>query len=249
MTLNLIPGGEFMMGSPDDEADAFENEKPQHLVRLSAFCLGNYEVTQTEYETVMGDNPSGCRPRGRSTARNPVERVTSWDAVRFCNALSAREHLPPYYNIRGKHVELPDRRAPGYRLPMEAEWEYACRAGKTTRFSFGNDASVLDEAGWYGGNSAGRPHPVAQNGPNGLGLYDMNGNVREWCSDGWDEDYYKKAPEDDPPGASGAASVAFRGGGWDSESRECRSANRYHFAPGNRSYFLGFRVARGEIAR
>ncbi len=146
-------------------------------------------------------------------------------------------------------MEIPDRKGLGYRLPTEAEWEFACRGGKTTRYSFGADPSVLGEYGWFGENSGGRSHPVGQERRNDFGLYDMHGNVWEGCADGWDEDYYKKTPDDDPPGASGAASRIFRGGGWDSEPRECRSAIRYRFAPGNRSYFLGFRVARGQDAR
>jgi formylglycine-generating enzyme required for sulfatase activity/serine/threonine protein kinase len=252
-----IRGGTFTMGSPAEDKDASTNEMPPHPVRIGPFSLGVTEVTQEQYEIIMGDNPSYFSPTGpgrdmvagQTSADLPAENISWLDAIRFCNAMSRKDGIAPYYRIDGEKVEIPDRKGPGYRLPTEAEWEHACRAGKTTRFSFGNDASALNGAGWYGENSAGRPHPVAQKAANDLGLYDMSGNVWEWCSDGWDEDYYKKTPEDDPPGAAGAASFVFRGGGWDSEPRECRCASRYRFAPGNRSYFLGFRVARSGEAR
>ena len=143
-------------------------------------------------------------------------------------------------------MEVPDRKGAGYRLPTEAEWECACRAGKSTKYSIRNEPSALGESGWFGENSKGSSHPVAEKLPNDFGLYDMHGNVWEWCSDGWDADYYKRTPDDDPPGPSEAASRVFRGGGWDSEPSECRSASRYRFAPGNKSYFLGFRVARSQ---
>ncbi len=246
-----IKGGEFDMGSPDGDKEAFNTEKPPHQVRISPFYLGLTEVTQAQYQTVTGKNPSHFSAMGagrdkvvgQASTRYPVENISWLDAVRFCNALSKRDGFAPYYRVDGEKVEIPDRKGSGYRLPTEAEWEYACRGGKTTRFSFGNDAPAVVEYGWLGGNSGGSPHPVAQKRPNDLGLYDMHGNVWEWCSDGWDEDYYKKAPEDDPTGASGAPNRVFRGGSWDSEPRECRSANRYRFAPENKSYFLGFRVA------
>jgi formylglycine-generating enzyme required for sulfatase activity len=251
-----IKGGEFLMGSPEGDKDAATTEMPPHTLRISPFSLGVTEVTQAQYEGVVGNHPSyfsgtgaGRDKVGRSTAQYPVENVSWLEAARFCNALSEKDGFTPYYQISGEKIEIPDREGPGYRLPTEAEWEYACRAGKVTRFSFGKDESGVGDAGWYGGNSGGHPHPVAQKRPNDLGLYDMDGNVWEWCSDGWDADYYKKTPDDDPPGAVGAASRVFRGGGWDSEPRECRCANRSRFAPGNRSFFLGFRVARNQVDR
>ncbi len=254
MAFVRIRGGEFNMGSPDDDKEAFNTERPPHLVRISAFYLGVIEVTQAQYEDVMGSNPSYFsstgtgkdKVAGKSTDQYPVEQVSLFDAIRFCNALSKKDGLTPYYHVNGETVEIPDRNGPGYRLPTEAEWEYACRGGKTTKYSFGNEPSALGECGWFGLNSTGSSHPVADKRPNDFGLYDMHGNVCEWCSDGWDAHYYKLTPDDDPPGAGGATSRVFRGGGWDSEPRECRSANRYRFAPGNMSYFLGFRVARTQ---
>jgi formylglycine-generating enzyme required for sulfatase activity/serine/threonine protein kinase len=257
MAFVRIKGGEFNMGSPDDDKGAFNTEKPAHLVRISPFSLGVIEVTQAQYADVTGSNPSYFSSTGGGSDRvmskpsdqRPVEMVSWLDAIRFCNALSKKDGLAPFYQLSGENVEIPDRKGAGYRLPTEAEWEFACRAGKTTKYSFGNDPAVLGEHGWFGANSAAVSHPVGEKRPNDLGLYDMHGNVWEWCSDGWDPHYYKVTPDDDPPGASGASTQVFRGGGWDSEPRECRSANRYRFAPGNRSYFLGFRVARGEAAR
>jgi formylglycine-generating enzyme required for sulfatase activity len=234
MAFVRIKGGEFSMGSPGADKDAFSTERPDHAVRISPFSLGVTEVTQAQYEAVTGNNPShfaptGCgrdKVAGQSTAQHPVENVSWLDAIRFCNALSKKDGLAHYYRVDGEKVEIPDRKGPGYRLPTEAEWEYSCRAGKTTRFSVGNDASVLGESGWFGGNSGGRAYPVGQKRRNDFGLYDMHGNVWEWCSDGWDADYYKTTPDDDPPGAFGAASRVFRGGGWDSEPLKSRGLTR-----------------------
>ena len=182
------------------------------------FYLGVYEVTQEEYETVMGRNPScfsakgGGKDRvaGQDTRRHPVESVSWNDAIAFCNKLSEREGLRPYYRSGAGEQSGGD----GYRLPTEAEWEYACRAGSTTRYSFGDDAASLGEFAWYDGNSGSKTHPVGQKRPNAFGLYDMHGNVWEWCWDGYEERYYANSPADDPLGPSQAAGRVIRGGGW-----------------------------------
>ena len=152
MTLKLIPAGEFFMGSPDDAIEAEKDEKPSHRVRISKpFYLGVCEVTQAQYEAVMGNNPShfsangGGKDRvaGQSTDQYPVENVSWLDAIQFCNKLSEKEGKKPFYEIDGKDVRVPDWNGQGYRLPTEAEWEYACRANASapTRFSFGDDAA------------------------------------------------------------------------------------------------------------
>jgi formylglycine-generating enzyme required for sulfatase activity len=264
--LKRIPAGTFMMGSdatdPDAEDDEFVDKaagrKEKHRVRITrAFYLGAYEVTQAQYKAVMGNNPSYFsatgegkdKVAGQSTDQHPVETVSWLDAVQFCNKLNAREGFAAFYEIDGDKVSVPDWNRPGYRLPTEAEWEYACRANTSTRYSFGDDAASLGEFGWFDGNSGDKSHAVGEKRPNGFGLYDMHGNVWEWCWDGYDDAYYKSSPEDDPRGGEGASIRVGRGGGWNDDPRYVRSANRYWFVPGGRDSLLGFRVALVQSAR
>jgi formylglycine-generating enzyme required for sulfatase activity len=259
MTFELIPAGEFLMGSPDNDKGAEKHEKPQHRVRITRpFYLGAYEVTQAQYEAVMGNNPSYFSASGngsdrvvagQSTDRHPVENVSWLDAVKFCNKLGEMEGRPPFFEIDGENVRVPDWSRPGYRLPTEAEWEYACRANAptVTRYSFGNDAASLGEFAWYKGNSGRKTHPVGETRPNGFGLFDMHGNVWEWCWDGYGEGYYKESREDDPRGSDGAANRVLRGGAWDFGPQGERSAFRLQRAGGYLT--RGFRVARGQSGR
>jgi len=238
MTLKLIPAGEFFMGSPNDAMEAEKDEKPSHRVRLSkAFYLGIHEVTQGQYQAVMGDNPGHFK----GSDDLPVESVSWLDAVKFCNKLSEREKRTPFYRIDGSQVTLAGGN--GYRLPTEAEWEYACRAKSTTLYPFGDDAGKLGECAWYSSNSESKTHPVGQKLPNAWGVYDMLGNVWEWCADGYDENYYASSPPADPPGAPGASLRVIRGGGWHGDPGSCRPANRGWSAPASRNGDLGFRVA------
>ncbi|MGP0062790.1 MAG: formylglycine-generating enzyme family protein [Isosphaeraceae bacterium] len=237
--LKLIPAGEFWMGSPDGDDEAFDDEKPRHKVRISeAFYLGATPVTQSQYRAVTGKSPS--RLHGRP--ENPVESVSWYDATQFCNKLSMKEGLAPYYAIPAStRVRIVG--GPGYRLPTEAEWEYACRAGTETRYCFGDGEPGLGEYAWYSANSEGHPWPVGQKRPNAWGLYDMHGNVWEWCWDRYEEGYYQNSPEDDPLGAEEALRRVFRGGCWNDKPRDVRSAARYSYAL--RYNYLGFRIARG----
>jgi formylglycine-generating enzyme required for sulfatase activity/serine/threonine protein kinase len=260
MILNLIPAGEFFMGSPDDAIEADTAEKPLHRVRISKpFYLGVCEVTQAQFQAVMGKNPSHFsangegkdRVAGQSTDQCPVERVNWFEAVQYCNKLSEKEGKKAFYEIDGQDIRVPDWNGKGYRLPTEAEWEYACRANASppTRFSFGDNAGDLREYAWFGGSSEQRTHPVRQKRPNGFGLYDMHGNVWEWCLDWQFGEYYNQSPADDPTGPAGALCRVRRGGGWRDEPRSVRSASRGWDTPDFRDYNLGFRLALDHTGR
>lgn len=249
--MKLVPilAGEFLMGSPDYDPDADDDEKPQHLVGITRpFLLAPWPVTQSQYQMVMGETPSYFKHQ----PENPVETVSWYDAVRFCNKLSEMEKRKPFYEVKGKNVTIPSKDGPGFRLPTEAEWEYACRAGTKTRYSFGGDSAGLGEHAWYRENSGQKTQPVGKKHPNKFGLYDMHGNVWEWCWDGWDENYYKlfstHKPVVDPLGPSLATFRVVRGGGWDFSPRSLWSAARVRREPDDKLVSLGFRVARGKFA-
>jgi len=215
MKLVRIPAGKFMMGSPKTENGHEGREGPQRLVTISkAFYMGIYEITQSQYQSIMDKNPSKFKG-----PRNPVEQVSWHDATAFCAALSKKT---------GRAV----------RLPTEAQWEYACRAGTKTRFSFGDDDKDLDAHGWYKFNSGAKTHPVGQKKPNPAGLYDMHGNVGEWCSDWYDESYATTDTRDPKGPATGKYRV-LRGGSWYNYPRWCRAAKRFKYY--TNSHF-GFRV-------
>jgi formylglycine-generating enzyme required for sulfatase activity len=242
MKLVLVPAGEFLMGSPDSDKAASADEKPPHRVRITRpFYLGMYEVTQGQYRAVTGENPSGFK----GSDDLPVESISWNDAIAFCNTLSLREGLTPYYHAGAGTVSGGE----GYRLPTEAEWEYACRAGSTTRYSFGDNAARLGEYGWFDRNSGSQTQPVGQKGPNAFGLHDMHGNVWEWCWDPYDENYNGQSPGADPPGPSQAAFRVIRGGSWINNAPHVRSAFRHSGAPGYRDIDVGFRLARTQRVR
>jgi predicted Zn finger-like uncharacterized protein len=251
--LKRIRAGTFLMGSPDNDTAGRPDEKPQHRVRITRpFYLGVYEVTQAQYEAVIGNNLSvfskngefRARVAGQSTERHPVENASWLDAVKFCNKLSDMEGRSAFYEIDGERVSIPDWNRSGYRLPTEAEWEYACRASAptVTRYSFGDDAASLGEFAWHS-YAGGGTHPVGKKRPNGFGLFDMHGNVQEWCWDGYSSGYYTESREDDPNGPVEASDRVIRGGCWDGDSLNCRSANRAGNVPGHRSHNVGFRLA------
>jgi formylglycine-generating enzyme required for sulfatase activity len=208
-----INGGTFTMGSPASEPGRFDNEGPQHSVTVSSFYMGKYEVTQREWREVMGNNPSNFKGDDL-----PVEQVSWYDVVEYCNKRSQREGLAAAYTINGTNVTW-NKSANGYRLPTEAEWEYACRAGTTTPFSTGNNITT-SQANYngnypYNGNAKGtyqlKTTPAGSFAPNAWGLYDMHGNVWEWCWD-WYGDYAQA--QTDPMGAGSGSSRVNRGGSW-----------------------------------
>ena len=229
----LISGGTFTMGSPSNERGRAANEGPQRQVTVSSFYMGRYQTTQTEYQEIMGINPSAFK--GPTL---PVEQVSWFDAVEYCNRLSRKEGLTPAYIIDGNNVNW-NHYANGYRLPTEAEWEYACRAGTQTPFYSGTS---LDDAGWFSGNSGGKTRPVGEKQPNPWGLYDMHGNVLEWCWD-WLGNYPGEA-QTDPKGPASGTNRVYRGGNWRFESHQNRSAYRYGNHPYLKTFFLGFRIVR-----
>ena len=212
MKFKLIPTGTFLMG---------ESEVAHEVTLTKPFKMGVHEVTQTQYERLMGVNPSHFKG-----ADNPVHRVSWNDAVEFCRRLS----------------ELPAEKAAGnvYRLPTEAEWEYACRAGTTTKFSFGDDESEFGEYAWHDGNADDKTHPVGGKKPNAWGLYDMHGNVWEWCQDLYGD--YPSGTVTDPTGAAQGSYRVIRGGSWNRPAEDCRSAYRNRDYPSGRFGYDGFRV-------
>ena len=222
MEFVLIEAGTFAMGSPATESGRSGNEGPVHRVTLSQpFYLGRYEVTQGQWAAVMGDNPSFFSDCGASC---PVETVSWEDAQAFIAELNRQEGVPVY------------------RLPLEAEWEYAARAGTQTAYPFGDDAGRLGAYAWYMDNSDGEPHPVGQKRPNAWGLYDMLGNVLEWTADWYGP--YSAGSVTDPRGPSTGAGRVRHGGGWYGTARHCRVAYRAGISPGIRFYNLGLRLAR-----
>ncbi|MGQ4809267.1 Hercynine oxygenase [Candidatus Entotheonellaceae bacterium PAL068K] len=214
-----LPAGAFMMGSEN----GYEDEQPVHWVQISQpFYLGKYEVTQGQWEAVTGSNPSHFT----GNPNRPVERVSWHDVQAFIKHLNT---------IEGREI---------YRLPTEAEWEYAARAGTTTDYHFGNDRSQLGKYAWYSKTSGYETHPVGQLQPNAWGLHDMHGNVWEWVQDRYDASYYEQSPARDPRGPSGGSARVLRGGSWRHRPALVRSANRGGDPPAYRDADLGFRLLR-----
>ena len=231
--------GEFLMGSPDDEPGRAFGET-RHRVELSRpFLIRATEVTQAEWEAVMGGNPSRFPECGPSC---PVETVSWHEAVAFCNALSRSEGVEECYAVDGSDVFWPrGLDCEGWRLPTEAEWEYAARAGTQTAYHSGSEEAALGRAGWYADNPGGTTHPVGGKEPNAWGLFDVHGNVWEWV---WDRYGSYEGDATDPIGPRSGDDRVIRGGSWDSYARYCRAAFRFRLDPGYRLSYLGFRPAR-----
>lgn len=220
MEFVYVKGGTFKMGCTSEQgADCYDREKPVHEVRVSSFSIGKYEVTQGQWLAVMGSNPrkfSGC-------SDCPVEKV-SWNDV--------QDFIRKLNELTGKR----------YRLPREAEWEYAARGGNKSKGYKYAGSNSLSSVGWYKDNSGRKTHKVGQKRANELGLYDMSGNVYEWCEDRYGENYYSKSPSSNPRGPSGAAYRVFRGGGWSTVAGRCRVSYRYASPPAYWDYRIGFRL-------
>ena len=231
-----LPPGDFRMGS----LDGADDEKPVRIVHLTkGFALSETEVTQAQYRAVMGNNPSLFKDKPDSGQRS-VEQVSWFDAVNYCNRLSELEGRKPCYTIQGEQVEWPDAACPGYRLPTEAEWEYAARADQTYQYA-GSDE--LDRVAWHEGNASNTTHPVAQKAPNAWFLYDLSGNVWEWV---WDRysDSYQGAETQDPRGTRNGDNRVLRGGAFFFGAVNARVSDRAGFGPAYRGNDAGFRLAR-----
>lgn len=267
-----VKPGEFLMGSPEDEKERRSDEF-QHDVRLTQpFFIAKREVTQDEYFAVMNVRPSwfSATGEGQEKVRNtktgslPVESVSWFDAIEYCNRLSRRRGLAPYYSVkdvdrREDSIVAADVKllgGPGYRLPTEAEWEYVCRAGTTTSHHFGTLArnskrskrgnfrySVMTTNYGLGFHSFRRTRKGGEYTPNAWGVYDMHGNVAEWCWDWYGKSYYAESYSD-PIGPESGDHRVLRGGSFLSPQPQCRSASRFWSAPGEAKYYIGFRVAR-----
>jgi len=217
-----IPAGSFKMGGDKISEQAEDHENPRHMVKISrAFFMGKYAVTQIQWSTIMKANPSEFM-----TDLRPVERVSWNDVEAFIQKLNTKEETNTY------------------RLPTEAEWEYAARAGSESAYTFGSDGNMLSQYAWYGKNSEGQTHPVGRLKPNTWGLYDMHGNVHEWCQDWFDRTYYAQSPSVDPLGPATGLARALRGGDWGSQDWYCRCASRSLSSPDRRSNRLGFRLVK-----
>ncbi len=229
----LIAGGTFQMGS--DRGD--NKEKPVHQVTVGSFYMSKYPVTNEEYKLFRQEHRSHW-----TGADYPVDSVRWHGAIDYCNWLSDKDGYPRCYIVTGNNIKIHINRS-GYRLPTEAEWEYACRAGTITEYYWGDDMD--DDYCWYAGNSANHAHAVGQKKSNPWGLYDMSGNVSEWCWDWYDENYYSKSLDYNPTGPSPAKGPnhVIRGGSWQDNAKICRSANR-SVCQSNGNYLIGFRLAR-----
>ena len=229
VTLDLvaIQGGTFWMGSPEGVGE--KNEHPRHQVTLAPFLMGKYPVTQAQWQAVMGNNPSKFKGADR-----PVEQVSWNDCQEFVKTLNANPSYSPLNQGGQRGV---------FRLPTEAEWEYACRAGSDTIWHFGNDPTQLGKYAWFSDNSGGETHPVGQKSPNAFGLYDMHGNVWEWCADTWHENY-NGAPTDGSAWERGDADWrVLRGGSWYHDAKILRCAVRlWHDWRFHWDFYRGFRL-------
>jgi len=237
-----LPGGEFLMGSDRSNPD----EAPAHKVRLSAFLMDKFEVTHERFAKAQLPNPS----HWQDNPQNPVERVRWRDAKRYCNERSLMEELKPCYNEKSADWDC-DYSANGYRLPTEAEWEYACRAGTEGPYDFGR-ADKLRQFAWMSENSDQKTHPVGLKKPNSFGICDLYGNVSEWCEDVYSPTYYKESPPVDPHGPTSPGKDVkrvIRGGSWKSSPDQCQATARQGERTGDTDAcfstdFCGFRCVR-----
>lgn len=244
-----VPGGKYLMG----DKESGENTLP-HIVEIGPFQIGRYEVTQKEWNEVMDSNPSYY-----VNDSYPVHNVSWYDAIEFCNKKSLKEGLTPVYQIskiekdrnnqstldKKKWIVQANWQANGYRLPTEAEWEFAARGGAKSKNYRYSGSDILPQVGWYYNNSDFGPQAVGQKRANELGLYDMSGNTYEWCWDWYIENYYKWSPLKEPRGGTSGMYRVLRGGSWLRLAETCQVFFRRATHPHLKEFFIGFRLARG----
>ncbi len=235
ITIFSIPAGSFEMGGTSEWSEW--TEKPVHKVTLDAFNMSITQITQAQYRAITGVNPSHFTYSGNL----PVETVSWFDAVKFCNLLSDRAGFERCYSEKTWKCDFSKN---GFRLPTEAEWEYANRAGTASMYWSGDSYKDLARVAWYQAVSGSKTHPVGTKPPNTFGLYDMHGNVWEWCNDWWMENYYEISPEHNPRGPGYSFARVVRGGRFYSSARHSRSAIRGGIPPDSRSSGYGFRIVR-----
>ena len=240
----VLSSGTFTMGCTAGQSSCGSDESPAHSVTLTNdFWMGETEVTQGKWQVLMGNNPSYFSSCGSDC---PVETVSWYEVLEFANAVSSAEGLAECYNTAGSSVSINSSSGSvydceGYRLPTEAEWEYAARAGTDLLYAGSN---TIDDVAWYNSNSGNTTHAVATKAANAWGLYDMSGNVWEWTWDRYDSGYYSSSPSADPEGPSSGSVRVLRGGDWFNYASGTRGANRLYRVPDDRRYDLGFRLSR-----
>ena len=262
-SLIYVHGGTFTMG--DTRGGLTYLEQPTHTVILNSFYLAKYPVTQAEYTAVMNSHPAFHYGAGDSY---PVYGLRWYSALQYCNLRSINEGLSPVYTISGStdpadwgavptdyntvynapwNAAICNWTANGYRLPTEAEWEYAARGAANNPDYLYSGSDDLNAVGWYLANSGNSSHPVGSKSPNALGLYDMSGNLYEWCWDWWDQYYYSSSPSNNPKGPNSGLSRAKRGGYWGQDANFSRVARRSAFDPYRTAHYIGFRVCRSGL--
>ena len=240
-----IQGGTFKMGSKDSDGLADVDEQKEHTVNLNTFEISKFEVTVWEWKQFIKANKMKMpeKPTWGWQDNYPINGVTWNEAIAYCNWLIKKEKLQPVYTKKGPNFVC-NFNANGYRLPTEAEWEFAAKGGASSKSFKYSGSNNLDEVAWHKGNSKGTPHTVGTKLPNELGVYDMSGNVWEWCWDWYNKDFYKLEKGDNPRGPEMGERRSVRGGSWDSQQNYVRPANRISTEPNKTHEFYGFRVVR-----
>lgn len=243
-----VEGGTFFMGSDDLDGNADTDEQKKHEVTLNAFEISKFEVTVWEWKqyTKATKLKMPKAPKWGWQDKLPMNNITWEEAISYCNWLSKKEGFTPAYAMNGPFYTC-NFKSNGYRLPTEAEWEFAAKGGKLSKGFKYSGSNTLDEIAWHKGNSNGVPHVVGSKLQNELGLYDMSGNVWEWCWDWYNKDYYKIEDSKNPKGPESGEKKSVRGGSWDSQINYVRPANRISTAPEKTHEFYGFRVVRSVV--